>query len=867
MRVLINPSHQKRIFAGLTLLVLGWPFAASAAKGDTPTAETAAAETAASDQGVIALEEVIVTARRREEALQDTPVAISAFSAEDLQIQGIANTRDLQLSVPGLNFSEMGNKTPSIFIRGIGQKETNSALDPGVGVYINSIYIARTDSQLLDVIDTESIQVLRGPQGTLFGKNNTGGALLVTTKVPHTDALEGEVSTRLGNYGRRDFKASGNVPLNDDTLAARVSVATTNLDGYVESTNNGEHYGDQDRLGATGRLFWQASDTLSADLFYYWSKVDENGAGLTCIYQNPNGVFNTFTWPGFETPGSYESRCRVSEAEADDDEVLINGPSTFEMTSQILGVTLNWEYDNFDIKSITAWSRQDDIESEDDSDGTDIKGVGTGSLSILGALDRSLAAGYGDFEVPNTEDRNQYSQELQVTGTALDERLSYTTGIFVAREDIDNTLSGNLVGYNGYSYKADVSTLLPKILATNSNLTNDSYAIFAQGTYQVRDWYELTLGTRYTTEKRERTATLYEADCEAIVQANLVPGAGGVLCAFDVLSLADPSGFFANPPSYLPIRLVDEYLTLEGKTIIANNGEVNENQDWSKWTPTFTNAFTVPDEYLKDTVLDSTLLYLTYSKGFKSGGFEMRGLEITEFEPEEVTNYELGIKLDAFDQRIRFNTAFYYMDYDEIQIRVAEQGLTFSDILFYIDNAGAATIKGFEVELTALPLPNVILNATTSYTDARYDEFIAGDVDTSTLPPTPSTVDRSEEDFAGIPKLTYSFSAMVIVPSAIGDFAPRLSMYYRDEMFTGLDARAGDPEFVDLATIADVTLWNFRVGYTPTDKDNIQVWLFVDNFTDEQYYQGGFSNTESLGAGSFVLGTPRTYGIEATYAF
>ena len=198
-----------------------------------------------------------------------------------------------------------------------------------------------------------------------------------------------------------------------------------------------------------------------------------------------------------------------------------------------------------------------------------------------------------------------------------------------------------------------------------------------------------------------------------------------------MLALADPSGFYANPPSFLPIRTVDEYITLAGETIVADNGVVNEDQDWSKWTPTFTNAFTVPDHYLEDTVLDSTLLYLTYSEGFKSGGFEMKGLDMTQFEPEDVTNYEVGVKLDAFDQRVRFNTAFYYMDYDDIQIRVADQGATFADILFYIDNAGAATIKGFETELTVLPLPNVVLNATTSYTDARYDEFIAGSIDTS----------------------------------------------------------------------------------------------------------------------------------------
>jgi outer membrane receptor protein involved in Fe transport len=825
-----------------------------------------AADTRNIYEGQMALEEVIVTARKREEVLQDTPVAVTAFSAEALEVAGIANTRDLQESVPGLIFSEMGNKAPSIFIRGVGQKEASAVLDPGVGVYINSIYIARTDSQLLDVVDPSSIQVLRGPQGTLFGKNNTGGALLITTQLPNTEDLEGEVSTRLGNYGRADVKVSGNIPLIEDKLGARFSLNSTNLDGYLKSTYNGKKYGDEDRLGATARLYWQPTDVFNADVFYYWSKIDENGAGLSCIYQNPNGVFNTFTWPGFTAPGSFQSRCNVSQEESDDDNILINGPTQFKLTSQILGLTLNWEYDNFEIKSITAWSHQDDIGIVDDSDATDITGVETSGLAVRGALERSLDAGYGNFSMPDGEKRNQYSEELQLSGTAFDDRLSYTTGIFLAKEEIDDNLSGNFVGYNGYSYKADAGSLIPKVIATRSDLNNESYAVFAQGSYDVTDWYQLTVGTRYTTEKREREATLYEADCEAILEADLVPGAGN-LCAFDVLSLPDPSGFYANPPSFLPLRLVEEYETLGGEIIVADNGNVKEDKEWSKWTPTITNAFSVPDSYLQDTVLDSTLLYFTYSKGFKSGGFEMKGLEISEFEPESVTNYEIGLKLDAFDQRIRFNTAVYYMDYDDIQIRITEQGRSFADILLFIDNAGAATIQGFEMELTALPLPNVILTATTSYTDAQYDEFIASDVDTSVIPPVQSVVDRSDEDFAGIPKLTYSFSAMTILPTPIGDIAPRLSMYYRDSFYTGLDATAWDSEFRDLATIDDVTLWNFRLGYTPNNREDIQVWLFVDNLTDEQYFQGGFSNTESLGAGSYVLGSPRTYGIEATLTF
>ncbi len=799
-------------------------------------------------------EEVVITARKRVERLQETPIAISAFSEDALRVAGIANIRDLQESVPGLSISEMGNKAPSIFIRGVGQKESSAALDPGVGVYINSIYVARTDSQLLDLMDTESIQVLRGPQGTLFGKNNTGGALLVTTKKPDTDGWKTTASVRIGDYGRRDFKISTNIPLNDSTLATRISIKSTHMDGYLKNTYNGTEYGDQERLGATASIYWEPSDTFSTDLFYYWSKVDEKGAGLTCFFQNPDSVFNTFTWPGFTTPKSYQSRCRSSEAESRNGKVLINGPSKFEMNSQIIGLTVDWKYEDFEIKSISAWSYQNDIGIVNDSDATDIAGVETGPLAVRSGLETSLASGYGNFSMPDNEKRNQYSQELQLTGTAFSNRLSYTAGFFVAREEITDSMSGNMVGDKGYSYKANVATIIPKIIGTNSDLTNDSYAFFTQGTYQFTNWYQITAGTRYTIEKRRRKATLYEEDCNAILTNSLVQDAID-LCAFDVLGLSDPSNFYVNPPAVLPVRLAGE------------NGSAKANKKWSRWTPTITSALSLPDSYLEGSMFDSTLLYLTYSKGFKSGGFEMKGLEISQFEPESVTSYEIGLKLDAFSQRLRFNTAFYYMDYDDIQIRITEQGKSFADILLFIDNAGAATIQGFEMELTALPFPNIVLNATTGYTDARYDQFIASDVDTAAIPPVQSTIDRSDEDFAAIPKLTYSLSAMGILPTEIGVFTPRLSMYYRDSLYTGLDATAWDSRFRNLATIDDVTLWNFRLGYTPLDNDDIQLWFFVDNLADENYFQGGFSNTESLGAGSYVLGPPRTYGVEASIAF
>ena len=843
-------SHQ-RIYSKLLLLTLCTTSGLVNAEGDTKDGYR--------------LEEVTVTARKREESLQDTPVAVSAFSASALETAGIATSRDLEQAVPGLNFAEMGTKGPSIFIRGIGQKDSSTALDPGVGVYLNSIYIPRTDSQLLDVVDIESVQVLRGPQGTLFGKNNTGGALVVTTRKPHVDGLEGEASIRVGDFGRGDFKASANIPLNDDTLAVRFSMNSTNLDGYLKNSYDDRKFGDEDRIGATGRLLWEPSDVFSTDVFYYWSKLNENGAGQNCVSQNPDGVFNTFNWPGFEQPGAYMERCNASEAAGEGYEVTINGASEFEMTTQIAGLTLIWDYDDFVIKSLSSWSQQDDVIIEDDSDGTNITGVGQGHISVIGGLERSLNAGYGNFSIPGGEERTQYTQEFQISGSAMDDRLIYTTGVFASREEIDNTIIGNMVGVNGYSYKTDDGVLIPVMLGTSSDLSNETYAIFGQFTFEVTDWYSLTLGTRYTEEKRERKSTSYEADCDAIVEDNLIPGAGN-LCAFGVLLLSDPTEFYANPPTFMPIQLLEEFTTLEGEDIIPVNGVVEKSDSWSQWTPTFTNAFTVPNEHLSD-ALDSTLVYLTYSKGFKSGGFEMKGLEIAPFDAETVTNYELGIKVDAFDQRVRFNSAFYYMEYDDIQVRVTEQGAGVADILTFIDNAGKATIKGFEMELTALPTPNLILSGNISYTDASYDEFTTSDVDTSGLLPVQTEIDRSDEDFAAIPKLTYALSAMYIWETDFGQIAPRLSMYYRDELYTGLDSTAWKPQFRDRATIDDVTLWNFRLGFTPGQSENILVTLFVNNLTDENYYQGGFSNTESLGAGAYVLGAPRTYGLEASISF
>jgi outer membrane receptor protein involved in Fe transport len=809
------------------------------------------------------LDEIIVTARRRDEALQDSPVAVSALSAEALQQAGVSTSRDLQQNVPGLVFQEMSTKSPSIFIRGIGQKEAAAVFDPSVGVYINGIYIARTDSQVLDTVDPQSIQVLRGPQGTLFGKNNTGGAVLVTTQEPHTDGVEGSVTTRLGNFGRKDAKASINIPLNDDTLSMRAAIASVKRDGYIKEVNSGDWYGDEDRLAATARILWQPTDTFSADIFTYYSKLNEKGSAATCIVQNTGANLMNLSYP----PGvNARDRCYYSESLAEDHKVVLDAPSHAQLNNSIFGLTLRWDLDDFEVTSITSVGYQDNVNTSDDNDGTDVPGTSAGTTAFLNILQKSLDNGFGRYEMPDDETRLQYSEEIQFTGSALDESLSYTVGVFAAKEEVKNNVFSQQVGYNGYSYYQAYSQVIPKMIAILSDMTNTTYAAFTQATYDVTDWYQLTLGGRYTYEERTRDALLLGADCQAIIDRGLIPGAISLCGISGTVSLSDPTNFFQNPPDYLPIDIVESFTRADGTVDYAQGGKVKRSKSGNSFTPMMTHSFKIPSHLLADS-LDSVLVYFTYSQGYKAGGFDMKGLEMIDFEPEKLVNYELGTKIEAFNNRLRFNTAIFKMDYDDIQVRIAQKGQGIADVLVFVDNAGKATIQGFEAELTAMPFDDLTLSATYNYTDAGYDSFDAPSIDYSQIS-TPVVIrDRSDEPFVAVPKYSYSIAAMYEIKTTIGAFVPRLSAYRRDRLFTGIDYEAGSPQYRDAAYIDAVTLWGFRFSYTPKIKTSMNFTAFVDNLTDETYFQGGYSQFGAVGDSQYVLGPGRSYGLEAMLQF
>jgi iron complex outermembrane receptor protein len=817
---------------------------------DVPDAPQPGAPAAAEPAPGAVLEEVVVTARRREESLQKTPVAVTALSADALDAAGISSITDLQQAVPGLQFGESATKTPAIFIRGVGQRDASAELDPGVGVYLNGIFIARQDTQLLDTVDTQSIQVLRGPQGTLFGKNNTGGAMLVTTRRPSLFETEWGGMVKVGNFGRRDFKLQGNLPLVRDRVGLRLAASSKNYKGYLENIADDSTFGDEKRFAAAARLLWNVSSSVAADTFLFWSHQNERGTGISCLFQNPQANVAQLHYPARP---DFESACRQSEAAAREGKVaLTTADSVTRMDTLMAALTLTWNLDEFQVKSISAWSHQYNIERNDDQDGTITEILSTGSRALNRNLKDAGLAAPGEY-------RDQYSEELHINDVAWNGRLNYTAGLFVSRETMNHNPFGATVGPRGLS-GIDPSTVtdaaipgLPNLgglivfplatnIATRSNLRNDSLAVFAQGTWNATDWLQLTLGGRYTFEHRWRNLDVFPVD--GITYGQRI---GAVYI--------DQAGFYSPITRQQFDALGDPVPPLA----LLENLNADERQGkWRNFTPSATVSLLATDAVLDWLHLDSGMTYFTYSEGFKAGGFSPRGNELVPFNPEEVSNYELGFKLDGADSRVRLNGALFYMDYTNIQVRIAEQGERFSDIFLFMSNAGAATIAGAELEATAL-LGNLTVFANANYTDAKYQQFEGKIINPGQGV---ASVDRSKEPFGLVARLSWAMGLSYNWVTPIGLLAPRVQAYHRDALFTGLDYRAIE---YPSSTIEPLTLWSARLMYAPHPA--VRISGFVNNLTDEHYFKSGFSVSAALGAATLVQGEPRTYGVEVAWEF
>tara|TARA_B110001452_G_scaffold52783_1_gene40255 strand:+ start:4777 stop:7110 length:2334 start_codon:yes stop_codon:yes gene_type:complete len=424
------------------------------------------------------LEEVVVTARKRDEGLQDAPLSVAAFSGDSLEARGFTNIAEVGSITPNLTYQNNpaiagSSSVATVYIRGVGQRDFLGTIDNGVGFYIDDVYISRTVGATVDLLDVERIEVLRGPQGTLFGRNNVGGAISLYSKNP-TEDFGGYMSGTMGTDGLYKVRGSINVPLSD-TVLANFSGMKGKQDGYVDRPAGGD-LGDDDVTAFRGKLLWSASDTLEVSLGFDYSSEDENGPAFLLIDVDEVGQFGN-SFPGFYNnitqgdtcgygavgPFSPNPICYNDQYVSEDN----LGTAPTYSTTDVWGTNLSIKWDISDsltLKSITGYRDLDAVFARD---------ADASPLTIVHFFD--------DFQ------SEQFSQEIQLLGSSFNEKLDWIVGAYYFDEE---------------TYNQNILEFAIATFDSQNDITSESSALFTQGTYHVTDQLDVTVGVRYTDEEK-----------------------------------------------------------------------------------------------------------------------------------------------------------------------------------------------------------------------------------------------------------------------------------------------------------------------------------------------------------------------------
>ena len=567
------------------------------------------------------LEEVTVTAQRREQSLQNVPIAISAFSAEQIAARGITDTYDLVRNIPNLtgNNNVGVGTSSSYYIRGIGNAESIATFDVPVGTYVDDVYLSRQNHNNFALFDVERIEVLRGPQGTLFGRNTTGGAINVVMRKPSAER-RGFVEVGAGRFGYLQGRASLDLPVNDK-FRTKFSVFRAKDDGYARQASTGILFNDRDAKGVRADLRFLPTDKFIVDLVGEYVS-DRNTNFLNVLDAKGNRVVNNRIIQG-ALVGTFTG------AKA------LLAPGNEARTS---AVTLNAKWnlrENLSFTSISGW-RDTKHEFLIDSGG-DIPRASTTK---------------GFTSLANIGDHRQWSQEFKVNGTSAGDRLTWVAGIYYLREH-NRTDFANLG--NGTTVTADRTM-------TNGLKTSAAYA---QLDYQFLPRWTLTTGLRYTEETKDFA-----------IARN--PGAGGAALSTAAIAAAG-----------IPLVLKENELT-----------------------PRIAVAFK-PN--------DAVMLFVSSTRGFKSGGWPARATAnnaFIPFKPEKIWSHELGVRADMFGNTLRVNATVFYAITDDIQIpaRIDFNGLQISTTT----NPADLKNHGLEIDATWAPTQDCALTAGVGLQKAKY---------------------------------------------------------------------------------------------------------------------------------------------------
>ena len=802
-----------------------------ASEVDSAEAQAAAAERSGRSANK-KVEEIVVFARKRAERLEDTPLSVTALSEETLRVTNTTRLDQIQNLVPNLSiFRGISGETLSVNVRGVGNFPT-IYFDQGVGVYVDGVYLSRNQGSVLDIVDVQQVEVLRGPQGTLFGKNTLGGAINITTIKPK-DELEAFVLLRAGSYGQVDTRSTLNLPIIEGKLAMRATFATFKHDGYVYNETRDEYLSSRNSLNFLGSLRYTPVDSLTIDITGNWSKAQSQPNGGKCTYIPPQNIDDGFRAiidsigavvenAGGTFPDDYRDEC--------------NGTTPFRVKNDAyqLAITenvgawgnLRWEVGDLSfIEDLTmtirsSWREQYPANRLDGDGGpfpvavTNNLGDGPYVEMLAGSMAGETINLGGD-----TGDQRQIQQELQFNGSAWDGRIDFVAGGFMFWEKA-STNTG-LVAYPGGVLGSPPIGLTPSLGITSTD--NWDWAVYMQGTTDFTDWLSLTAGLRYTEEKKGLDRVLLQP--------------------------------FAEPPINFP-----EPVDFSGSKIFTD------------WTPMASLALKAPDEWLDAIRMDHLMGYFTYSKGFRGGGWnggarssDVRTIE--PFLPETMDSFELGAKTIAFDRRLTFNVAVFLEKRQDQQIpqiisaNVSEFIPDLPDVI--VSNAAESTAKGFEIETQGQIARGLLFDASVGYLDAYYNDFPG-----TQNAVTGEELNRAGQRFTFLPEwqahigVQYSWELPEFgQPRWLdGWVTPRVDWTYQG------DTQYWAPELPELLQPA-YSIVNVRVSYDFNDNQS-QLAFFGRNLSNTEYFRDSLAIGPRLTLAVLkYYEAPRWFGVEISHRF
>ncbi|OYW45362.1 MAG: TonB-dependent receptor [Sphingomonadales bacterium 12-68-11] len=772
---------------------------------------------------------IIITARRREEAAQDVPLAISTLDARTINETGNFSVYKLQQLAPTLQVYSSNPRNTVVNIRGLGVPFglTNDGFEQGVGIYVDDVYNARVASATFDFLDVAQVEILRGPQGTLYGKNTTAGAINIRTNQP-TFTFEGSAEASIGSYNFHQFKTAVSGPLSDN-VAVRLAASGTSRRGTVYNVTSGNWINEQDNLGFRGQVLFRLGDTVDLTFAGDISLQDPECCGGVYVGYGPTQraaarqypALAAF-FPGYTTPGANLN----SLPSTDPFDRRTNIDATLNAGNDIGGVSarLAWDIDdNNAFTSISAW-RFWDWRPENDRDFT--------GLSIVS-------------KSQNPSQQEQYSQEFRFNHSG--ERLNFVLGAFGFYQRIDTQgleqQGPDASRWNLTNAAQITANILNGLRAENTQfLKSTSFALFGQLDFALTDRLTIQPGARVNYDKKEG---FYE---RRVFRGN---GTELLLTDTDAVSVAQ-RGIYA-PLSYAP--------------------------EYSAWN--FSYDLTVSYE-----LADDVLLYGTYAKTFKTGGINQNGVPVDgnnnpivsaySIEPESVNHFEGGVKTQFWDRRATLNLAAFRTTIDDFQANVTNG--QFGVLRGYLANAGQVRSQGVEVDFSVRPSERFTAYVNGAFTDAKYTEFTdapcppefaggttvgAGQTPGAPGVPglSPANCDISGQVLPGVSKWAFSVGGEANSPATIFD--------KEGQVYFGVDTSyrsewSSNPSPSIYTFVDGYALVNLRLGFRG---DNFNIYGWVRNAFDAEYYDQlnfGPSNT-GLIAGN--LGDPRTYGGTVRFDF